>query len=232
MKSKFTLLELLVVIAIIGILTTLLLPSLGKAREKARRAVCLSQQKQLYLGSAIYGDGNNDYLPRGYRYGGEPERYTDQSLVNIAEDIYLDFRDNYMGGVDNIFQCVNLDIGLYKAAHKSYRIGYAYTGDKPSLNDNFSYEFPNSLSGNNKVVLWGEATLWAESWNWSTAQHTASGGIGRWPDGGMTALSLGAQGGNYIFLDGSGKWHSSKTLQTYEFFSNGGLSGWLPKNMW
>ncbi|MCH2208096.1 MAG: prepilin-type N-terminal cleavage/methylation domain-containing protein [Lentisphaerales bacterium] len=40
--KKFTLMELLIVIAIIGILTSILLPSLHKAREKTKSAVCKS----------------------------------------------------------------------------------------------------------------------------------------------------------------------------------------------
>ena len=63
--KKFTLIELLVVIAIIGILSSMLLPSLGAAREKTKTAVCLSQLKQLGTAYIMYTDSNNGmFLPR------------------------------------------------------------------------------------------------------------------------------------------------------------------------
>ena len=70
-RSRFTLMELLVIVAIIGILVTLLLPSLRKARETSRNVICISNINQLGISAFAFSKENSGRLPSvNHQYSG------------------------------------------------------------------------------------------------------------------------------------------------------------------
>jgi type II secretion system protein G len=76
-RKGFTLIELLVVIAIIGILAAMVFPVFARARESARKAVCLSNVKNIALAIQMYLADNNDTMPTT-EHGADAIAYFDQ----------------------------------------------------------------------------------------------------------------------------------------------------------
>ena len=66
-RRGFTLVELLVVIGVIAVMIGMLLPTLGRAREAANRAACLSNLRQIHQAFHLYSIASRDQVPIGYR---------------------------------------------------------------------------------------------------------------------------------------------------------------------
>jgi prepilin-type N-terminal cleavage/methylation domain-containing protein len=65
-RRGFTLVELLVVIGIIALLISILLPSLNRAREQAKKAMCLSNLRTMHHMLVMYANENKDRVPFGF----------------------------------------------------------------------------------------------------------------------------------------------------------------------
>jgi len=106
--TAFTLIELLVVIAIIAILAAMLLPSLSKAKNRAKEISCLSQLKELQLCWMMYADDNNQIIP--------PNGKSSESAANWVPGLMSNASDatNTALLAQGVLYPYNKSTGIYK----------------------------------------------------------------------------------------------------------------------
>lgn len=133
--AGFTLIELMVVIAIIGILAALLLPAIGKTKQRAKNAVCTSQLRQLGMATRMYADDFQGRLPAAELLPSLPVT-PDHPLPRIA-----DVLASYLGktGVTNtpglVFKCPNDTVKRFEKEGSSYEWNVELNGrrmDEPA----------------------------------------------------------------------------------------------------
>ena len=132
MRRSFTLIELLVVIAIIGILSTMVLVSLGGARTKARDARRESDIRQMVLAMELAYSDDESY----------PQAAESPDIIQSTKRVYLDpmpkdpgpgnpkylWRDNALGAstyCDNQHYCIYTELeeeGYFAGSEKGARI--------------------------------------------------------------------------------------------------------------
>ena len=86
----FTLIELLVVIAIVGVLASVLLPALNRAKQQGQKIACVSNLRQLQLAWQLYTDDHNGWLPRN-SFSQEAGRF---DFAYSWTSGWLDYSDN------------------------------------------------------------------------------------------------------------------------------------------
>lgn len=118
----FTLIEVLVVVAIIALLVSILLPSLRKARELGKRAVCLSNLRQQGVGFNTYGTDHRGMLPTreefSYYITAQLKKNTAKETVNYGMlwgSLSSSNRRSYVGKSVDVFYCPSmLSLGYYQ----------------------------------------------------------------------------------------------------------------------
>jgi prepilin-type N-terminal cleavage/methylation domain-containing protein len=226
----FTLIELLVVIAIIAILSALLLPALSSAKERARRASCVSNIRQFILGAHIYAGDNQDELPRGDTDNRNKEDTHTPILSSETKTNLL----RYVSPLRS-FDCPNLARSFERGKdwrdHDTYgiAIGYHYLGGHantpwPATGDTTNtWVSPQKTSDDPSLVLVADLNVYAYSFQRILAPHTARGPVVRdevyFEEHSeayhQTPIGIGAQGGNVGLLGGSVSWKDTSLLRVY-----------------
>jgi prepilin-type N-terminal cleavage/methylation domain-containing protein len=196
--SAFTLIELLVVIAIIAILAAMLLPALASAKERAKRAQCMNNLKQVGIGLTMYAGDNNDRLfsPRPAGNNFNLHALNDDSATE-SKTVGLDPTQT---NTPSIWVCPEINNGLASlntgTSPFQWQIGYQYlgsVGNWVNLQGTFTSLSPKKLSlSNPRWVLATEDVVFSDGTTWSANHHKASA---KYP-----------AGGNELMADGSVSW--------------------------
>jgi prepilin-type N-terminal cleavage/methylation domain-containing protein len=229
----FTLVELLVVIGIIGLLISLLLPTVRIAQDRARRTECSARLRQLTAAVAAYAVENKGRVPTGKRNAGG----ADEHCIWISTATY-DAVCLYLGTKKSTEDYVNsgrlrsrIEMNLvdpnlweseaatipYYADPVGWVIGYNYLGGHQTVPAAFSWKSPQKISDRGSLALWCDLNDWSPQDRWTIVSHRTLSAAGFFygADGGKNPKYYKAAGGHVAFLDGSVAWKNLSDMKPY-----------------
>ncbi len=221
-QAGFTLIELLVVIAIIAILAALLLPALASAKERAKRAKCISNLRQIGIGTTIYAGDNNDVVvqarPQSTQVAGSKawvQLDLNVSDANGLKSIGLMVQSN----VPSIWTCPDRPtFPNYDTTYNEWNIGYQYFG---GITTWVNPVYPAGTPSFSPVKLGNAKPWWVLAADAVVEVDTGWGGVpgnGDDPENYVNlpphkrGTSLFPAGGNEVFCDGSVQWIKSQQM--------------------
>ena len=187
-RHGFTLIELLVVIAIIAILAAILFPVFAKAREKARQASCLSNQRQLATGILSYTQDYDETLPPSGRWNVPPSGTWGQAgQPKIWYDVIMPYVKN-----GQIFFCPSTKWATnYSGCPLNYAMNQTWWDYSEWTLGKCPYPAETALT-------WD--SYYNADWDWVTTPPSWLGA------GGLGISFPHNDGANLSFLDGHAKW--------------------------